>query len=291
MKPVDPSLADARKWRWVFSLEAARSLATVSAELTGAGVAFAPVKGVVLSRWLYDDVCDRPYVDVDLLVSRAQFGRARDLVRARGWRVLSGSDEMGELQFGVGRVLCELHAEMGRPDLLRLSVAEVLARAEVDRTTFPFAISRIDDLDHFLLLVANVVKDGFTYANPHQPADLERLLCRLQPRLDALLDRARDCAAVTALHTTTAWMIEEHASEAFAHLKKRLPPLLRPTFAMAVRLHRGLARRGSDRLSQPSGLLGLVLATLAPDDRALRRRGLWRLVRRGVLRKLGRDPG
>jgi hypothetical protein len=257
----------------------------------GASVTIAPVKGVVLARWLYDAVAERPYRDLDLFVARQELPRLTDAVTARGWHVRHVSAEMGELEFEVDRLVVEVHAEFGRRDLTRLSTAQVIARASVDRDTFPFEVLRIDDFDHFLLLVANVTKKSYTYSNPHQPADLERLLLRLEPRWDALVARAREASFLAALGSVAAWMAEEHGSALFSRFLLTLPtgsPRLLPA---VVRLHRRLDGRRGKRLESASGLFGLALATLTPDDWSLRGRGLVRLVRRGIGRRLGRDPG
>jgi hypothetical protein len=282
---------DERQRRLVFDMVATRALAQVLEALGSAGIPCVPVKGVVLARWLYADVSERPYVDVDLLVPRSVFQRSVALVDARGWRSFYRTTEMGELGFMIDRVAVELHAEVGRRDLSRLSVDDVLARATPDTTTFPFEILRIDEVDHFLLLVLNVVKDGFTYANPHQPTDLERLLERLAPRQDELIQRAAAAGLTTALHLTAAWMEHRHGSAAFGMLGRILPPHGRSMLVASARAHEALDTRAPNRLRTPGALVGLALATLVPDDFRLRRRGLWRLIRRGVLRRLGRDPG
>jgi hypothetical protein len=256
-----------------------------------ADVVVVPVKGVVLARWLYDALVERPYRDLDLLVCREAFPRLRDAVAARGWRIRHVSLEMGELEFEVDRLVVEVHGEFGRRDLTRLSNEEVIARARVDRDTFPFEVLGIDDVDHFLLLVANVTKKSYTYANLHQPADLERLLVRLEPRWDELVARARAASFETGVRSVAAWMAEERGSAVFARFVRALPrgrPRLLPT---AVRLHRRLDGRRGKRLESASGLFGLALATLTPDDWSLRGRGLARVVWRGLYRRLGRDPG
>jgi hypothetical protein len=138
---------------------------------------------------------------------------------------------------------------------------------------------RIDDIDHFLLLVANVVKEGFVYANSHQPQDLERMLERIQPRLGLLVERARAAAFLTALHNTAVWMRDEHGSAGFGALAHRLPPTRRPVFATAVRLERRRGRHAGARLRTARGLVNLALSVLTVDDRTLRIRGLARLVR------------
>jgi hypothetical protein len=250
----------------------------------------APVKGVVLSRWLYDHVADRPYRDVDLLIARADLTRMHAAVAQAGWRIRVWSAEMGELEFEVDQLVVEIHAEFGRRDLSRLTTEDVLARAGLDRDTFQFQVTRLDDIDHFLLLVANVVKKAFTYANPHQPEDLRRLVQRLEPRRGELLDRVRAGGLLTAVREVSAWMSDDHGSPEFRRLGVDLGTA-RPALSIAIRRYRERARRQPNRLTSASGLYGLALATLTPDDRRLQVRGLARLLRRGLARRLGRDPG
>jgi hypothetical protein len=255
------------------------------------GVVAAPVKGVVLARWIYGSLEERPYRDLDLLVGRAGLAPMTAAIRERGWPIRLLSLEMGALEFQVGRLEVELHAEFGRRDLTRLSTDDVLARAVPDRATFPFEVLRIDDVDHFLLLVANVTKDAYTYANPHQPRDLELLLGRLEPRWGELATRARTASCSTALRTVSAWMADEHGSPLFARFLRELPPGPRRLLPAVVRLHRRFDRKQESRLGSASALVGLALATLTVDDWRLRGRGLARVVRRGISRRAGRDPG
>ena len=249
-----------------------------------------PVKGVVLARWIYDDVAQRPYRDLDVLVPRAGLPRLIEAVRKKGWAIRHVSIEMGELEFEFDRLVVEVHAEFGRRDMTRVSTEEVIGRAHSDRETFPFEVMRIDDIDHFLLLVANVTKKSYTYSNAHHPADLERLLERLEGRWSALVARARDAGFATGLQSVVTWMADEVGSELFERFR-RLLPRHRRLLPAVVRLHRRWSSRRPGRLETTSGLFGLALATLTPDDWSMRRRGLTRLVRRGIYRRLGRDPG
>jgi hypothetical protein len=253
-------------------------------------VPIAPVKGVVLSRWLYEHVFERPYVDVDFLVGRSGFVDLTDAVESRGWPISYRSDDLGDLHFRVDRLPVEVHAEFSRRDLSLLSTDEVLARAQPDRTTFAFEVLRLDDIDHFLLLVANVTRKAFTYANAHQPGDLERYLERFRPRWQEVVGRTVSARLGTAVRMVAEWMVEEHHSKTFAEFARLLPRARQPV-STAFRLYRRFARKQRDRLESATGLLGLALATLTPDDRALRARGLSRVVRRGLQRRLGRDPG
>jgi hypothetical protein len=276
--------------RLIFDAVVVRTLAEVLTLARGAGATVAPVKGVVLARWLYDELAQRPYRDLDLLIARGDLPAMTEAVTARGWPILQRSAEMGELEFSVGRVVVEVHAEFGRRDLSRLTIDEVLGRATVDRATFPFEVLHLDDADHFLLLVANVTKKTFVYANRHQPADLERLLSRLEPRWPELVARIEAARFATAVSAVSAWMIEEHGSATFGRFAAMLPGRRRLT-AFALRAYWRRAGRHRDRLGSASGLLGVALATLTPDDRALQLRGLSRVIRRGIVRRLGRHPG
>ena len=276
--------------RLLFDTVAVSVLRKVIDVATSVGVTVAPVKGVVLSRWLYDDVSDRPYRDLDIVVAQGDLPRMFAAVEARPWPIRVHSPEMGELEFTVDRLTVEIHAEFGRRDLSRLTIADLLARATVDGGTFPFEIRRIDDIDHFLLLVANVTKKAFTYANAHQPADLERFLARLRGRWDELFERVRAARFLTALRSVAVWMVDEHGSALFGELLRAVPASRRLLPAV-VGWQRRRDRRRPDRLASASGLFGLVLATQTPDDARLRARGLLRLLRRGAARRLGRDPG
>ena len=277
--------------RLIFDAVVVRALADVLALADSVGVTVVPVKGVVLARWLYDDLAERPYRDLDLLVARADLPAMIDAVTARGWPIRHRSLEMGELEFSIGRVTVEIHAEFSRRDFSRLSTDEVLARAVPDRETFPFEILRIDDIDHFLLLIANVIRKAFVYANRHQPADIDRLLAQLEPRWPELVARIETARFGNAVRVAATWMREEHGSAALAQFATRLPDRGRPLFAVAMRQYWRRAPRQSGQLASASGLLGLALAMLTPDDRLLQLRGLTRIVRRGALRRLGRDPG
>jgi hypothetical protein len=255
------------------------------------GADVAPVKGVVLARWLYGSVAERPYRDLDVLVSRASLAPLTAAVKARGWPIRVESVEMGELEFEVGRLVVEVHAEFGRRDLTALTTAAVIGRSRSERETFPFEVLRIDDIDHLLLLVANVTKKAYVYANPHQPGDLERLLSRLEGRWDELVARAREASASTALYSVAAWMANELGSDLFARFLAQRARAPRRALPALVRLNRKLDERRGRRLESASGLAGIALATLTPDDWRLRARGLARVVRRGIQRRLGRDPG
>ncbi|MFL5304557.1 MAG: nucleotidyltransferase family protein [Polyangia bacterium] len=283
-----PELATVR--RLIFDAVAVSVLRKVVAAAAEASACVAPIKGVVLSRWLYGEVAERPYRDVDILIARADLVQMRAAVVANDWPIKVYSVEMGELEFTVDRLTVEMHGELGRRDLSRMTASDVLSRAVFDDTSFPFRVNRIDDIDHLFLLVANVIKKSFTYANAHQPADLNRLLGRLRPRWGELIARAQAARFVTAVRAVSEWMADERQSVVFAEFAGILPQSRRVLPAV-VRWYRHRDRRRPDRLKSATGLLGLALATQTPDDFRLRARGLSRLIRRGLVRRVGGNPG
>jgi len=68
-----------------------QALAGISKALAGAGVPWAPIKGLGLSPHVYAAWEERPSGDVDVLVAAADFERARDALRAIGWSESAGA--------------------------------------------------------------------------------------------------------------------------------------------------------------------------------------------------------
>ncbi len=58
--------------------------ARASEALAAAGIPCLLLRGAAIARWLYDDVAERPYQDVDLLVRQADHARAGDALVAMG---------------------------------------------------------------------------------------------------------------------------------------------------------------------------------------------------------------
>jgi hypothetical protein len=69
----------------VHGLERVRQLLEIVQRLRSAGVDAVLFKGPALSAWLYGDPCGRNYSDFDLLVQRADRGRALDTLQALGF--------------------------------------------------------------------------------------------------------------------------------------------------------------------------------------------------------------
>lgn len=274
-----PPARDPLRVGWQIQAESA--LAKVAAALASAEVPVVPVKGVVLAHWLYERPWERLYADVDLLVTRAAFPRALAAVRGAGLPIVQHSAATGHSAALVDGVHVELLAEIGAPDLTRASVADFLARARPDRTTFPFPILRIDDVDHFVLQVVNVVKDGFDATQGPRAEDLRRLLARLSGREDEVVARAREVGFAGGMWNVARWLDEVHGAPGARALASRLGDPGRPLHAAAMR---ALWRRA------PHPWVGIAVVSLAPDERAARARVVARVVRRRLARWVGRDP-
>ncbi len=79
-------LAAFRQGHLVRSLSAAQQLSGVSGALAAQGIRVAAFKGATLARQLYGDLSAREYTDIDLIVPKAQFAEAEDVLAALGYR-------------------------------------------------------------------------------------------------------------------------------------------------------------------------------------------------------------
>jgi hypothetical protein len=273
--------ASERAALWVRDQLRLRAFEQVAALLRHASVPIVPVKGIALARWLYDDPTDRPMVDVDLFVPSAKWKGARAALAAN-YPVLYDSSELRELTVRVDDVPVELHGEVGRRELTRLTVDEMVGRSTSDTTTFPFEVLRLDDLDHLLLMVCNAIKDGFVFAQRHVPSDLERLLDRTADRTSLLLERARTAGLGTGLYCTAEWMVDTFGSERWGALMRRLAPPPRPWHAYLFRRFRNAGH--------PTWKAAVILGCLTNDVAALRWRATARVLRRNAVKLIGRTP-
>jgi|HubBroStandDraft_1064217.scaffolds.fasta_scaffold19455_2 hypothetical protein len=267
--------------RWAQQELRVRAFELAAEILIRAGVPIIPVKGIALARWLYADVIERPMTDVDLFVPRNAWTTACRALAA-GREVLYDSSELRELTVRVEGVSVELHGEVGRRELTRLSVDEMIARSTLDTESFRFPVLRLDDIDHLVLVVCNAIKDGFVFAQPHVPGDLERLLERTSSRMPILLERVREAGIGTGLYCTAEWMVEEHGSVSWRGLQQRLGLPPRPGHVRLIRAFR--------RSRRPTWAVAVVLGCLTNDVAALRWRATLRIAVRNAVKLVGRTP-
>lgn len=258
---------------WSEQQRAARALYAVAPRFAAAGLSVAPIKGLALGRWLYPDLAERGMRDLDLLVSWREFARACAVVRHAGWEVLYESEPQRELLFLVEGFAVEVHGEIGRRDLTGFQTPEVLARATRDDKSFDCPVLRVDDVDHFVLLAANVIKDRFWQANPHQARDLALFWLRLAPRADELVRRVCAAGFATGMRAVARWMAEQHGEASFSSLARQLQPHARRQQTLVLDLLR--------RRPMPLAI-GLPAICWTNDLLAVRARCLRRLAQRAL---------
>jgi hypothetical protein len=268
---------------WIAQRAAEEALRAIAPIFEQHNIPLCPVKGVVLARWLYIDIAERPLCDVDLLVRRRDCTALRHIIRQRKWKLVRDSEELGELAFVVGGMVVEAHAEVVRRDLTTFTAEDFLGRSSPDSATFGFEIRRLDDVDHILLLLIELVKDWFVEANAHQPEDAERLLRRVAHRTSDLIVRAHDAGFTTGLHNAARWLADKHRSEGFRALLDQLgPPPRKIQPYLVQRLWKA---------KHPSRTLGLALSCSTNDSWLVRSRCVATIVRRRLWRAAGWDPG
>lgn len=264
---------------WIQHQLATRAFEKTAAALRAAEVPVVPVKGILLARWLYRDVAERPMQDVDLLVASSHWDAAR-LAVARLGPTLYESRELRELTVDVNGVHVELHGEVGRRELTDLTVADLLARCTTDTSLFGFAIERLDAVDHTLFVAVNAIKDGLARTPPHVATDLERLLPHVDPA--ALVERARQASFTMGLYCTAEWLVHARGFSAWSEVLERLSPPRRPLYARAFRRFR-TSRHANWGIA-------VALGCWANDRLDCRVRALTRLVRRNAVKLIGRMP-
>ena len=84
------SLAAFQRFHLVCSLAAALQLSQVATAFASRGVRFAAFKGATLAKALYGDLSAREYTDIDLIVPKAQFGEAEDVLASLGYSGAQG---------------------------------------------------------------------------------------------------------------------------------------------------------------------------------------------------------
>jgi len=185
---------------WVRQQLAAEALAAVLEVAGRERIALLPVKGFVTARMLYAHVAERRMGDVDLRVRPRDLPRLLGCARRQGWSIDRSSAQLGTAAIVVGEVTLELETSVGPPFLARLSVEDLLARAEPARDPqLHFAYLAPEVNDHALLLAVNVFKDHLR-SPPWALEDLARIAraSGLDPALVAR--RAREAGAASAVH-------------------------------------------------------------------------------------------
>ena len=95
LRSMDDRLLSEQHMTWLRGVVGARSahslilmqeLGRLADVFEDKGIPTLAVKGAVLAESVYGGVADRPFVDIDLVIRRADFGRLEDLLHVEGYR-------------------------------------------------------------------------------------------------------------------------------------------------------------------------------------------------------------
>ncbi|MCA9588032.1 MAG: nucleotidyltransferase family protein [Myxococcales bacterium] len=231
-----------------------------------------PVKGVVTARWLYDDVIERPVVDLDVRVRRSDVARVAAEARARGWTIERSAPEYDNLVLDLGGMGVDVEAAVGPPGLCARTVDALFEDAVQVDELFGFAVLAPELHDHALLLAINAFKDKLAFTSDGCREDLARVvrLPTFDPgRLARLARRSRVAAVVWIV---ADWLAD--ASDGWRAVRGALGPA--PPRRLYVALAKSLISRA------PLSLAARLVARAGSDDprarlRALRSAVAWQL--------------
>jgi hypothetical protein len=257
---------------WLLQQTATEILREVVARCDAAEIPVLPVKGVVTSRLLYDDIAERPMTDVDIRIRPRDFERFRRVAAAAGWRCLRVARSYGNLIYDFGPLSLDVEAYVGPPGLCSLPVDVMLARSERTEILAGQWISLPELHDHAVLLMVNAFKDKLVTAPAWAIGDLERIV--LQPRFqrDVFVDRVGQSQVITIAWIVAKWMKSVHKSDGWRAIGTALEsqPGMRWTYARLFQRQLPLADRGPMSLR--------LLARIGADSRRMQLEALARAV-------------
>jgi hypothetical protein len=192
---------------WIHHEYASEALRAMMVLLEGAGVPALPVKGVVLARSLYDDLAERPMVDLDLRVRRRDFGRLVRALRHRGYELDWSSTHVGAVRTRQRGVLVEFESAVGPPGACALTVDAMLARAAWREEAGGLRFREPEIHDHAVLLCMNVFKDFFR-TRPWALEDLRRIARARGFDDETFLERCRSARVVTAAFAVASFLAD-----------------------------------------------------------------------------------
>lgn len=147
--------ASVARQRLAAALEARGVLREVALQLSEAGIAVLPLKGVLLQSELYGSDLGRRMLDVDVLVRPRDYHRARRVLCQKGATCRrNGAWECSVCMPGR-RYPVDLHRRLLLPVSFGLSTAEVFARARPDSALFGVPVWLPDPLDLYAHLVGH----------------------------------------------------------------------------------------------------------------------------------------
>lgn len=272
--------------------------ATFFGALAEAGIAAAPIKGVVTSVALYDDPLERPFGDVDVLVGRRDLARVTALARARGFRLVHDSRQLLTVNVVIPPGLpMDVRASLGPPGFCRAHAEDLLARAEVaeDARVMAAPFRMLAGPDHLLVLLLDAVLDKLALRAELRRRELGLAIRRWAGDPERFAAHARAAGLAAVAWIALSWLEREAGdppARAIRAALEPLPPLPRvvaaPVLSAFERAPWGPAARLGARMlaDEPArGALSLALGAVGTARYHLRHRGrdpwegaLWRRI-------------
>ena len=191
---------------WVLQEIGVEILREVAHRCGRAGIPMLPVKGVVTSRVLYGDVCERPITDVDIRVRRRDLEAFRSMAAATGWRCIRVLRSYRNLVYDFGPLTLDVEAGVGPPGLCALDVDSMLERSEEREIVSGCRVAIPELHDHAVLLVVNAFKDKIVTAPAWAITDLERVIGHPQFDREEFVERVGESRITTIAWVVAAWM-------------------------------------------------------------------------------------
>lgn len=220
-------------WASYERAEAAR--ASVTLKLETSGIPTLPVKGIVTSCVLYEDVIQRPLNDVDLRIRAADFPRTLGVCKKQGWPIARIQRSYRNIVLRVAGVEVDIEGQIGPPGVCTLPVDALLARSTVaQRKGGPIRIPEIHD--HAVVLCVNVYKDKMGAAFPWALEDLARIVRHDSFDVAEFRWRVEKAGIRTLAWIVADWFVDQRGDDVWARIRSVLGPRPpRPLYAWLVR--------------------------------------------------------
>lgn len=257
-------------------------LREVVARCQEAHIAVLPVKGVVTSHLLYDDVAERPLADVDVRVRRRDLPGFRRMARDAGWTCLRVTLSYHNVVYAFPPLSLDVEVQIGPPGLCALSVDDMLSRAATIELAPSLHVLVPEIHDHAVLLTVNAFKDKIATASAHALADLERVVEHPSFVQDVFLERVIGARVWTLTWLVARWMDEHRGARGWRAIRQALERRDGLRWAYASLFERLLDR------GQAAQLPMRLLARCAADGRGMQARALLAAFARDTERFLRR---
>jgi hypothetical protein len=209
------------------------------------GVRAALLKGIVASVELYDDPLDRPFGDVDVLVSFSDLAKLEALGHQLGWSVVHDSRQLGNVNLALPPGLpIDLRATIGAPGWTALDATLALDRAELvdDPRVTDAPYFRLDSHHQVLQLFVDAVMDKLFVRRETKAQDLPRAVRRWVRSPESFAVDVKEARLLGVASFALRWMELDLGDREAARLREALGPLPLHLEALSSRVHDAMVR-------------------------------------------------